>query len=51
MGIIREPKGVDFTVVPWEMTEEERAKVSAFITREKLRIAKAEKARAAKKSN
>jgi hypothetical protein len=45
MGIIREPKGVDFTVINREMTAEERTALSAFIVQEKLRIAKLKKRR------
>jgi hypothetical protein len=51
MGLIREPKGVDFTVLPWEMTEEERARVSAFIAREKLRLAKLEQRKESRAAN
>ena len=47
MGFIREPKGVDFTVINREMTAEERKALSAFIVQEKLRIAKLKKRREA----
>lgn len=45
MGIIREPKGVDFTVEPWEPTPDELKSLSAFIVQEKLRITKLKKRR------
>ena len=47
MGFIREPEGVDFTVIPWEMTDEERKQVSAYIAKEKVRMAKLKKRREA----
>lgn len=53
MGFIREPKGVDFFVINRDLTPEERAEVSAYIAKEKLRTAKLQKrreARAAKKA-
>jgi hypothetical protein len=45
MGLIREPKDVDFTVEPWEPTPDELKALSAFIVQEKLRIAKLKKRR------
>ena len=47
MGFIREPEGVDFTVIPWEMTDEERKQVSAYIAKRKLEVAKILKRREA----
>ena len=38
MGYIKEPKGVDFTVINKEMTEEEKIKLSAYILKRKLEI-------------
>ena len=39
MGYIKEPKGVDFTVVNRDMTKEERQKLSKFIAKRKKEIA------------
>lgn len=38
MGYIKEPKGVDFTVLDKEMTEEEKKRLSAFIAKRKQEI-------------
>ena len=46
MGIIREPKGVDFIIQSPPLTEEERKEISDFIQMRKLqRLAKKEEAR------
>lgn len=50
MGLIREPKGVDFFVINRELTPEERAEVSAYIAKEKLRMAKLKKRREAREA-
>lgn len=36
MGIIREPKGVDFIIQSPPLTEEERKEISEFIKKRKL---------------
>jgi hypothetical protein len=38
MGYIKEPKGVDFTVLDKEMTVDEKKKLSAFIAKRKQEI-------------
>lgn len=38
MGYIKEPKGIDFTVIDKEMTEDEKVKLSAYISKRKLEI-------------
>lgn len=38
MGYIKEPKGIDFTVLDKEMTEDEKKKLSAYITKRKQEI-------------
>lgn len=38
MGYIKEPKGIDFTVIDHTLTEEERKKLSAYIEKRKLEI-------------
>lgn len=45
MGMIKEPKGVDFTVEPWEPTPDELKALSAFSVQEKLRSEKLKKRR------
>lgn len=40
MGYVKEPKGVDFTVINREMTTDEKRKLSKFITNRKKEIAK-----------
>jgi hypothetical protein len=45
MGIVKEPEGVELTVINREMTEEERRYLSAYIAKEKLRLAKLKKRR------
>lgn len=38
MGYIKEPKGVDFSVINKDMTEEEKVKLSSFISKRKQEI-------------
>jgi hypothetical protein len=38
MGYIKEPKGVDFTVLDKEMNEDEKKRLSVFIAKRKLEI-------------
>ena len=40
MEFIREPKGVDFEVINRDLTEEERQRMSAYIAKRKLEVAK-----------
>ncbi|MEY3444735.1 MAG: hypothetical protein RLZZ519_3016 [Bacteroidota bacterium] len=44
-GIVREPEGVEFTVINRDMTEKERQLLSAYIAKDKLRMAKLKKRR------
>lgn len=50
MGLIREPKGVDFFVINRELTSEKREALSANIAKEKLRMAKLKKRREAREA-
>lgn len=43
MGYIKEPKGVDFTVLDKEMTEVEKKNLSAYIEKRKHEIAEIHK--------
>lgn len=44
MGIVREPKGVDFIIQSPPLTEEERREISEFIKKRKLeKLTKAKK--------
>jgi hypothetical protein len=45
MGYIKEPKGVDFTVINREMTQDEKKKLSDFIAKRKMEISKIRKKR------
>ena len=40
MGFIKEPKGVEFTVINREMTQDEKRKLSEFIAKRKKEISK-----------
>jgi hypothetical protein len=40
MGLIREPRGVDFFVDPRPLTEEEKKRISDFIKADRLKRAK-----------
>jgi uncharacterized Rossmann fold enzyme len=40
MGLIREPKGVDFVIQSKPLTEEDEIMLSAYIKRRKLELAK-----------
>ncbi len=52
MGLIKEPKGVDFIIKSEPLTKEQEAKLSEFIAKRKQEIAEMKKKnRAAKASN
>ena len=40
MGYIKEPNGVDFTVINREMTKKEKKRLSEYISKRKQEIAK-----------
>lgn len=43
MGYIKEPKGINFTMINREMTEEERKRLSEYIAKRKIEIKKTQK--------
>ena len=49
MGLIKEPKGVDFYVDPRPLTKEEELSISAFIKADKLKHMKSVKKRSNQK--